>query len=349
MDHDIPWRVQCDATTNARDILSPRLCTRSQHGLRLAGFEIGRAHKMVLGICDVEDVLIEEGPLRMMKLGFVEFPVAAALAAAADHIEDPPFRSSDQNPVVIRIADEQTPSLLVRRDLTRIGEQRLGPRGCFQCHFYRRADQGFLLEKVGNAGSQYSIHRIEDTFARHRADDLTVGIDQDESRPCPSAKAVPYAEIGVIDDGMLDSVPDHCFANLAGLFLIAKLGGMDTDDYEFLRILLLELLQLGNYMHAVDAAECPEIQQYKLPAEVPKFDRRRGIEPGEPVRKLRGGGGSLQQLRIILRVSDAGSGKCKQACQQAAPAQTVRFSGHGHASIIVHQEVECPSMLSLAG
>ena len=56
--------------------------------------------------------------------------------------------------------------------------------------------------------------------------------------------------------------------------LVRELGGVDADDDELVRILLFQLLEVGQDVHAVDAAVRPEIEQHDPPAQ---FARARAV------------------------------------------------------------------------
>ena len=64
-----------------------------------------------------------------------------------------------------------------------------------------------------------------------------------------------------IVNGMFDFVAKDDAPDVLRLSFVLKLGGMDTDHHQLIGVLRLELFQIGNDMHAVDAAIGPEIEQ----------------------------------------------------------------------------------------
>ncbi len=63
---------------------------------------------------------------------------------------------------------------------------------------------------------------------------------------------------------MLNLVAENDAADILEVFFVFELGRVDADDDQLVRILFLELLQIGNDVDAVDAAVSPEIQQHHL-------------------------------------------------------------------------------------
>src|SRR5207248_9371790 len=106
--------------------------------------------------------------------------------------------------------------------------------------------------------------RFVATFAGQPADDVTTWIDQISRGPGVNRILVPDFKISVVDDRMLDLVTQNYAAEVLSIFFIIKFGGVDADDHEFIRILLLELFQIRNDVHAVDAAVGPKVQQHNF-------------------------------------------------------------------------------------
>ena len=62
---------------------------------------------------------------------------------------------------------------------------------------------------------------------------------------------------------------------------------MDADNHQRFEELLFQLPQLRKYVHAVNSAVGPELQDYQLAAQVSKADREVCVDPLEALRKLR--------------------------------------------------------------
>ena len=86
---------------------------------------------------------------------------------------------------------------------------------------------------------------------------------------------------------MLDLVAHDCLKNAGRILFILEFGRMDADHHNLIGILLFQLLQVRNDVHAVDAAVRPEIEQYDFASQVLEPDRRVGIDPIQSGRKLR--------------------------------------------------------------
>src|SRR6266496_1851705 len=70
------------------------------------------------------------------------------------------------------------------------------------------------------------------------------------------------AKVGNVHDRMFDLVAENDAADVLSVFFVFKFGGVNADNYQFIRILFLELLQIRNDVHTVDAAVSPKIQQH---------------------------------------------------------------------------------------
>ena len=112
-------------------------------------------------------------------------------------------------------------------------------------------------------------------------DDVALRVDQTQRRPGTRTVGFPDALVGVVDDRMADFVAQDGLADAFGVLLVFELGRVDADDDQFVGILLLQLGQVGQNVHAVDAAQRPEIEQDDLAAEVLQTERAGRVEPGD--------------------------------------------------------------------
>ncbi len=78
---------------------------------------------------------------------------------------------------------------------------------------------------------------------------------------------------------MFDVVADDGTANVFRIFFVRELRRMHADHDQFLRILVFQELEVGQDVHAVDAAKRPEIDQHDLAAEILQLDGSRNVEP----------------------------------------------------------------------
>ena len=76
---------------------------------------------------------------------------------------------------------------------------------------------------------------------------------------------------------MLDLVAQDCLPDVVNVAFVLELGRMHTDDHQFLGILLFQGGQVGNDMHAIDAAIGPEVEQDHLAAQVGETQRLVGV------------------------------------------------------------------------
>lgn len=97
---------------------------------------------------------------------------------------------------------------------------------------------------------------------------------------------VPDVESAVVDARMLhvvlaDRLPQH-----EKCLLVVELGRVHADEGHFREILelALQILELCNHMHAVDAATRPEVHNKKLISKLIVESQRRVIRRVQPVK-----------------------------------------------------------------
>ena len=95
---------------------------------------------------------------------------------------------------------------------------------------------------------------------------------------CPPVCAVVILYYGVGNIQILDSL-----RKVVQITFIIEFGEMVTDHHQtFIRITLIPFPQRGNYMPAINSAECPHIHKHDLPAQIGKSQRSGCVEPGIP-------------------------------------------------------------------
>ena len=77
-------------------------------------------------------------------------------------------------------------------------------------------------------------------------------------------------------------------------------------DHELVRIGVLELLELRQHVHAVDAAEGPEVEQHELAAQVGERERLGGVDPLEVAIERRRGHAARKGMREQLQLPPSG-------------------------------------------
>ena len=78
---------------------------------------------------------------------------------------------------------------------------------------------------------------------------------------------------------MLNLISQDGLADVPCCFLVIELGGVDADHNQFFGVFLFEVIQVWKDMHAVDAAEGPEVDQHDFATQVFDRDRSRRIQP----------------------------------------------------------------------
>src|SRR6266850_2069306 len=129
----------------------------------------------------------------------------------------------------------------------------------------------FARSSTGVSGASFNSPRLRNSatesaiaLSRQPTDDVTRRIDQIARRPGVNGIRFPNFKVGVVDNRMLNLVAENDAADILEVFFVFELGRVDADDDQLVRILFLELLQIGNDVNAVDAAVGPEVEQHNL-------------------------------------------------------------------------------------
>jgi hypothetical protein len=113
------------------------------------------------------------------------------------------------------------------------------------------------------------------------AGDPPIGRDEDQRRPGAHRVFAPQPELGVMDHGMDDAIAGDRRREIGRRALGGEFRRVDSDDDDLLGKGLLDPPQGGQDVHAVDAAEGPEIEDDELAAQRRQGERRVDVEPGE--------------------------------------------------------------------
>ena len=100
---------------------------------------------------------------------------------------------------------------------------------------------------------------------------------------------------------MFDFVPDDRATNGLGVFLVVKLRRVAANDDQLVRILLFEILQVGQDMNAVDAAVGPEVDQDDLSPQILQRDFAGRVEPRFSA--IKAGSREAVRKRILQRLA----------------------------------------------
>ena len=135
---------------------------------------------------------------------------------------------------------------------------------------------------IGDQSINHVFEKFSVSLARDISAVLPLGIENDERRPRIDTKFPPDRHVRVIHDGMLDLVSQDRFADVGCFFFVVELGRMHANHDQFIRILLFEVREVRQNVHAVDAAERPEVDQHDLTSQILDRNRTGRIQPLHP-------------------------------------------------------------------
>lgn len=249
--------------------------------------QVDFADHVVEVVGHIEGAALEGHALGIVELGLGIVAIGISRDARADRGQERAIEPGDHDPVVAAIGNEQPVARLVGQDLA--GKPQRGRLDAIGRQFepHRRFVQQAVLAIVGQGSFEDRIDLVGGDLATGPPDRVALRIDQDQRRPGVDAKAFPEDMAGVIDHRVLDPVADDRFGDVLGILFRLELGRVDANHHQVLGVGLFELFQLGEDVHAVDAAVRPEVQEHELPVQVLQFDRPVGVEPSQIPWKLR--------------------------------------------------------------
>ena len=225
--------------------------------------------------------------MRLVELGRREIAVGAPGDPGTDHLQQRAVQLGDDDAVVIAVGNEQPARGFIGQDLAGKAQRRVGGRMAFHVEAQRRLVQQLLLPIVGHARADHLVDLLERDLAAGAPDGIAFGINQDHRGPGLHAEQLPQLVVRVVDHRMFDLVALDGRADILRVLLGRELGRMDADDHEVLGPGLLQLVQFGQDVHAVDAAVGPEVEEHELPPQIVQFQRPGRVEPGQIRRQRR--------------------------------------------------------------
>ena len=132
---------------------------------------------------------------------------------------------------------------------------------------------------IGDQFGDVGVERGPVSLAGKGLHELAFGIDQRQRGPGVDAGSLPDRQIRIVENRMFDLVANDGSANVFRILFVRELRRMHADDDDVARVFVLEELQIGQDVHAVDAAIRPEIEEHDLAAEILQLDRSGNIEP----------------------------------------------------------------------
>ena len=287
---EIPGRIErrrrgCPACAGPRCLLSCAGDCRNR--LRV---QIDRTHQVILGIGYEERRcrLVERKALRSIEPRMAERPVMRSGLTAAYDVEYFTGGRCDDDAIVVRVRDEQAARWRVRGNLAREPQFALGVVHALERQGNRIAVQLPAFVEHHQHGCDRLVEGVGLSLSGRCGDNVTCRVDQDECRPGTRAIGAPDLEVGVIGDGMLDTVANDDAADVLGLTLVRELGGMNSNDDQFVAILLLQTSKVRKDVYAVDAAVRPEIQEDDLALQIGlQTERLRDVQPADGPGQLR--------------------------------------------------------------
>ena len=140
-----------------------------------------------------------------------------------------------------RIGDEEPLALGIGEDLAGV-KQRASRRPFHLGGELQRREVQLASGFVDfNELADHAIDGLEIPLATGAVDIFSVGVDQDQCGPAIDSETVPDGLVGVVHDGVLDTVFGHLAADVLGIALGRELGGMHADDNKLVLVFGFEL------------------------------------------------------------------------------------------------------------
>ena len=182
------------------------------------------------------------------------------MRACADGFKQSSVELRDYDAIVIRVRDEKAIALCVGQDFTGKSQRQIANLRAFQHKFQWRFIQFAAFAKLCNRVADSFVERFVTAFAGQPANNVAGWIDQVSCRPGVDRISIPDRKVRIVNYRMLDLVTQNDATNVLSLLFIREFRRMHADDYQFVWVLALEPLQIGNDVHAVDATVSPEVE-----------------------------------------------------------------------------------------
>jgi len=140
--------------------------------------------------------------------------------------------------------------------------------------------QRALLAVLGDELTDQRRESGSVALARHRGDDVPLGVDHDEGRPGPRGVGLPRRELRVVEHRVVHGIPLHGCLDGGGIALVLELRGVHAHEDELVGEPRLDRPQLVQHVEAVDAAERPEVEDDDPATQAAEGDLgAAGVEP----------------------------------------------------------------------
>ena len=251
------------------------------HGL---GREVHFAKKMIFRIGDIEDILMQRTALRMIERCRREIAIVAANRAAADGVKELAVEVGHDNAVMVAVADEETIAWSIGQHFAREQQRRIG--GFHQVNGKRLFVQEVPLAIVGDAPLQDFRHVGGFELPGGSRHNFAFRVHEQHRRPDFDAVKIPQVVLVVVHHEVLHFVAEHGLDDVLAVLFGLEFGGVNTNHHELIREPLLQLLELRQNVHAVDAAVGPKIEEDELPFQIGFGNGLLGVVPLHSLGKL---------------------------------------------------------------
>ena len=125
----------------------------------------------------------------------------------------------------------------------------------------------------------HGIKQISMTLTALRAYKFAFRIDDCNCWPGLRPEFSPQDHLTIVDHRMFDLVTHNGITDVPGIFFVVEFCRMDADDDDLIGILFFQKRQIREYVHAVDAAKRPEIQNDNFAFQILHVDGLSRIQP----------------------------------------------------------------------
>ena len=223
---------------------------------------------MILSVGHVQGVAVQDHALWVAERGLAEAAVDKPLLPGPGDLQDLTVLGGDDDPVVIGVCNEKSAGGPVGQDLSR---KRKGPITLFlalQLELqWPSVYQAPLVELPDHLG-KHLVEGFQSDFSLVLSDDLSLGVYEHQRGPGPHPILLPHLEVPVVNDRVLDFVAQYGLADVVSVLFDGELGGVYSDHDQLGGVFLFQFPQLRKYVHAVDSAVGPEVQDHDLSPQV---------------------------------------------------------------------------------